>query len=56
MDITARLAATYSLAGLGRWLRLCDEEIQRLGRNARAEVLHARQVVAAELASRGVEL
>lgn len=55
MDITTRLARTYSLAGLARWLRLCNEEIAASVR-PRPEVLHARDVVARELVSRGVEL
>lgn len=53
-SLTARIARHYSLAGLGRWLRLCDEELAG-AKHPRPEVVEARAAVVAELAARGVE-
>lgn len=55
-DLTIRMAARYSLAGVARWLRLTDEELVALEpRSARAaEMRGIRIALVAELASRGI--
>jgi hypothetical protein len=51
-----RAVQVFSLAGLGRWLRLCDEAITAQGKRVCPEVHTARAEVIAELRTRGIEV
>jgi predicted nuclease with RNAse H fold len=56
MSSTLDAVSVFSLAGLGRWLRRCDEVIAEKGARLVPEVIETRERVLAELRRRGVEV